>query len=170
MPTNITPTNPPAPDSGYSVLSSSATTSTGNTPIITVGEEGSVSYSEINNSIGTYVYGMVSLYMSALNFEQFNNNIQVVTVDSNGNSTQTSLILPIDPFQTAPSYLLDLKSKGIVVDGNTFFQITLDPLENVLIQMKTVEIRFQDFIKGKDPFKEQDLLLEQSEYFKEYQR
>jgi hypothetical protein len=164
------PAPAPPPPSGYSVLTNSATTTTGNTPIITVGEEGNVSYSEINNSIGTYVYGMVSLYMNATSFDQFNNNIQVITVDSNGNATQTSLILPIDPFQTAPSYLLDLKSKGIVVDGNTFFQITLNALENVLIQMKTVEIRFQDFMKGKDPFKEQDFLLEQSDYFKEYQR
>ena len=170
MPTNITPSYPPPPPSGYSVLSSSATTTTGNQSIIQVNEEGNVRYSEINNSIGTYVYGMVSLYMSAVNFEQFNNNIQVVTVDSDGTATRTSLILPIDPFQSAPSYLLDLKSKGIIVDGNTFFQITLDALENVLIQMKTVEIRYQDFIKGKDPFKEQDLLLEQSDYFKEYQR
>jgi hypothetical protein len=164
------PAPAPPPPSGYSVLTSSATTTTGNTSIIQVNEEGNVSYSDINNSIGTYVYGMVSLYMNATSFDQFNNNIQVVTIDSNGNATQTSLILPIDPFQSAPSYLLDLKSKGIVVDGNTFFQITLNALENVLIQMKTVEIRFQDFMKGKDPFKEQDFLLEQSDYFKEYQR
>jgi hypothetical protein len=160
----------PPPPSGYSVLSSSATTTTGNTPIITVGEEGSVSYSEINNSIGSYVYGMVSIYMNAVNFEQFNNNIQVVTIDSNGNAKQTSLILPIDPFQSSPAFLLELKGKGIVVDGNTFFQITLDPLENILIQMKTVEIKYKDFQMGKDPFKNQELLLEQSDFFKEYKR
>lgn len=164
------PAPAPPPPSGYSVLTSSSTTTTGNTSIIQVGEEGSVSYSEVNNSIGTYVYGMVSLYMSATNYDQFNNNIQVITIDSNGNATQTSLILPIDPFQNAPSYLLDLKNKGIVADGNTFFQITLNALENVLIQMKTVEIRFQDFMKGKDPFKEQDFLLEKSDFFKDYQR
>lgn len=164
------PSPPPPPPSGYSVLTSSSTTTTGNASIIQVGEEGSVSYSEVNNSIGTYVYGMVSLYMSCRTFEQFNNNIQVITIDSNGNATQTSLILPIDPFQNAPSYLLDLKDKGIVADGNTFFQITLNALENVLIQMKTVEIRFQDFMKGKDPFKEQDFLLEKSNFFKDYQR
>jgi hypothetical protein len=170
MPTNITPTNPPAPNTGYSVLTSSATTTTGNQSIIQVNEEGSVLYSEINNSIGSYVYGMVSLYINAKTIDQFNNNIQVVTVDSNGNAKQTSLILPIDPFQTTPAFLLELKGKGIVVDGNTFFQITLDPLENILIQMKAVEIKYKDFQMGKDPFKNQELLLEQSDFFKEYRR
>ena len=164
------PSPPPPPPSGYSVLTSSSTTTTGNTSIIQVNEEGSVSYGEINNSIGTYVYGMISLYMNASSFDQFNNNIQVVTVDSNGNAKQTSLILPIDPFQSAPSYLLDLKDKGVVVDGNTFFQITLNALENVLIQMKTVEIKFKDFQKGKDPFKTQEFLLDKSDFFKEYKR
>jgi len=164
------PSPPPPPPSGYVVLNSSSTTTTGNTSIIQVNEEGSVSYSEVNNSIGTYVYGMISLYMNASSFDQFNNNIQVVTVDSNGNAKQTSLILPIDPFQSAPSYLLDLKNKGIVMDGNTFFQITLNALENVLIQMKTVEIKFKDFQKGKDPFKTQEFLLDKSDFFKEYQR
>lgn len=164
------PSPPPPPPSGYSVLTSSSTTTTGNTSVIQVNEEGSVRYGEVNNSIGTYVYGMISLYMNASTFDQFNNNIQVVTIDSNGNAKQTSLILPIDPFQSAPSYLLDLKGKGIVADGNTFFQITLNALETVLIQMKTVEVRYQDFMKGKDPFKEQDFLLEKSDFFKDYQR
>lgn len=168
FPTPI-PAFPPIP-SGYIAIGGDGFVLPISSPILTIGEEGSVTYQQVNNSVGSSVFAITALYISAVDYAQFNENIGVVTIDSNGNETLRTLTLPIDPMQSSPSYVLDLKKSKIVVDGNTYFQITLIPQGFVLLQVYSYKLDYKDFLSGRDAFKDPEFMVQFSKFFEEYKQ
>lgn len=168
FPTPI-PSFPPVPV-GYVAIGDDGVALPNNSPILSIGEEGSVSYQQVNNSVGASVFAITGLYIAAVDYSQFNQNISVVTVDSNGNATSRVLTLPIDPMQASPSYFVDLKKSKIVVDGNTYFQITIIPRGFIQLQVYSYQLDYKDFLSGRNPFKDPEFMVQFAEFFKEYQQ
>ena len=92
------------------------------TPTLTTGLSASVtstvvSYNQILQSLGTYVYGGEFIYIFSTDIQQIQQNFKYNHFDSNGNAVATYLPFVVDPMQTQSSLYYETNPDEIVLDG-----------------------------------------------------
>lgn len=106
---------------------------TSNTPIVSFVAP-NVTYNQILQSLGTYVYGVEFIYLATNSFNEISQSVQYQHFDSNGNQIVTYLSFGIDPYQDQPSIYYHTNPTEIVLDG--FSSLTLDINSNSVIYFK----------------------------------
>lgn len=91
-------------------------------PVLTTGATASisspvVSYNQILQSLGTYVYGGEFIYLYSTNIQQVAVPFGYSHFDANGNKVVTYLPFKIDPFQQQGANYFETNPDEVVLDG-----------------------------------------------------
>jgi hypothetical protein len=111
------------------------------TPIVTVVSplanvsSPTVSYNQILQSLGTYIYGAEFIYLATNTYTQISQPFQYNHFDSNGNQITTYLPFTVDPYQNQPSIYFETNPDEIVLDGFSSLTFNLEP--NNIVYFKT---------------------------------
>jgi len=134
------------------------TLTTSSTPFIEVTSAGGVSYTEIQNSIGTYVYQILNLYQRASSISQIMQNILLRKYDKFGNRQLRLMEMNIDPFQFQASLNKNMRNLDYRFDNNNNMYMTVEgnTLINIVIDM--IELNRADMLGPNDTFKEIEFL------------
>jgi hypothetical protein len=138
---------------------------------VTVADSGvpSVTYNQIRNSLGTYVYNVEALYLYSTNINQINGVIQYQRFDATGNQNYSSIVTAIDPYQLESALDVDLTKYEtmFIFNGNSSFAATILP--NTYIQVKLYTKRITNsFGKNLIAFKEMEEIFRKPNFFKSY--
>jgi hypothetical protein len=84
-----------------------------------------LSYNAIVESLGPVVYAVQVLYYQASGISQFNNPIQYIDYDANGNLQRFVVPTVIDANQFYPSMWVSLAGRNFIFDGQNFIDFDL---------------------------------------------
>jgi len=129
----------------------------------------SVTYNQIRNSLGSYVYNVEGLYLYSTNINQINGVIQYQRFYSTGNQNYTSIVTVIDPYQLESALNVDLTNSEtmFILNGNSSLSATI--LANTYIQVKLITKRITNsFGKNLIAFKEMEEIFRKPNFFKSY--
>jgi hypothetical protein len=109
-----------------------------------------VSYNQIKQSLGSYVYDAKNIYLYSDNFQQLTGVINYNTFDTNGNKNVTNITPTVDPYQAFSSLLLSTENQNlpIIFNGNSSISATILPLTTVEVQFLTNRIKNSDLSQG----------------------
>jgi hypothetical protein len=99
---------------------------TTSSPMISITSD-NVTYQQILASLGTFVYGVEFIYLSAQTYKQISVPFKYFHFDSNGNQIQTFLPFNVDPYQKQPSKYYNTNSEEIILDGFSSLTFPLEP-------------------------------------------
>lgn len=138
---------------------------------VTVADSGvpAVTYNQIRNSLGTYVYNVEGLYLYSTNINQIIGAIQYQRYDSTGNQTYNSIVTAIDPYQLESALNVDLTTYDsmFILNGNSSFAATILP--NTYIQIKLLTKRITNsFGNNLLAFKEMEEIFRKPNFFDNY--
>lgn len=115
-----------------------------------------VTYSQVRNSLGQYIYLVEAFYMYCTNLSQLIGLVNYNRYDSDGNKFVTNIATTVDPYQDNTSIVVDLSDYGsdVVLNGNSSLSATILPNADVKITMYTKRIttsfgrNLQEFLYG----------------------
>jgi hypothetical protein len=119
------------------------------TPAITVIEEGgTISYNQIKQSLGTYVYKVNKLYLYSDNISQLIGAINYNSYDSDGNRNITNIVTTVNPYQLVTSIFVDLAGypTNVIFNGNS--SVSTNILGNTQVQVKFFSKRVTNSFGG----------------------
>ena len=138
---------------------------------VTVADSGvpSVTYNQVRNSLGTYVYNVEGLYLYSTNIKQIIGVIQYQRFDATGNQNYNSIVTVVDPYQLESALNVDLTNSEtmFILNGNSSLSATI--LANTYIQVKLITKRITNsFGKNLIAFKEMEEIFRKPNFFKGY--
>jgi len=120
---------------------------TNSTPIVTVSPNitssptsvfsSNVTYDQILQSLGSFVYGSEFIYLATTTYTQIGQPMKYLHFDANGNQAQTYLPFAVDPYQSQPAIYYETNSDEIILDGFSSLTFNLEP--NITVYFKTLE-------------------------------
>lgn len=140
------------------------------TPPIQVQLSGNVTYQQFKNSLGQFVYKVEKVYLFSENLRQIQGLFNYNNYDSNGNQVFTNVVSAIDPYQNQPSIILNLKDRGIVIDGQDAVQFNLQPNTQLTFKLFVDRRSNQDILDetSVNNFTELNRELSDPEFFDDY--
>lgn len=101
-----------------------------------------ITYAQIKNSLGQYVYLVEAFYVYCTNLSQLIGTINYNRYDSDGNKIVTNIATTVDPYQDNTAIVVDLNQYGtdVVLNGNSSFSTTILPFAEVQLKMYTKRI------------------------------
>jgi hypothetical protein len=138
-------------------------------PAVSVQLSGTVTYQQFRNSLGQYIYKVNKAYFYSLNQNQIQGVINYNIYDANGERKITNIVSAIDPYQTSPSIFLNLKDRGITLNGQDDVQLNLLPNTQLSVKLYVDRITNQDSLNetSLDNF-ESEQAGDGIDFFKEY--
>ena len=127
------------------------TITTNITPAISVTMSGNTTYAQFKQSLGQYVYDVLTAYLYSNNLPQIQNVFLYNKYDSDGNQNFRNIISAISPYQYANSIYLDTKNQDVIIDGRD--TIDFNMLPNTTLQFKL----YVDRISNGDEFDEEGI-------------
>ena len=94
-----------------------------------------ITYNQLINSLGTFVYGSDFLYLSSTTYKQINQPFFYTHFDASGNQISTYLAFAIDPYQDQPSIYYETNPDEIIFDSFSSLTFTLYAQELVYFKM-----------------------------------
>lgn len=94
-----------------------------------------ISYNQILQSLGTFVYGAEFIYIYTSSYVQLGQDFKYLHFDANGNQIVTYLTIGIDPYQDQSATYYETNPEEIVLDG--FSSLTFNLLPNQTVFFKT---------------------------------
>lgn len=116
------------------------------TPPIQVQLSGNVTYQQFKNSLGQFVYKVEKVYLFSENLRQIQGLFNYNSYDSNGNQVFTNVVSAIDPYQDQPAIILNIKDRGIVIDGQDAVQFNLQPNTQLTFKLYVDRRSNQDYL------------------------
>lgn len=111
------------------------------TPIVTSSNpfsnvtSNTVTYNQILESLGTYVYGSEFIYIYTNSYTQLGQDFQYLHFDANGNQIVTYLTIGVDPYQNQSAIYYETNPEEVILDG--FSSLTFNLLPNSVVYFKT---------------------------------
>lgn len=106
--------------------------------VVTIADPGvpGVTYQQVKNSLGQYVYMLQGFYVTATSLSQLIGVVKYLRYDANGNQLVTNIISTVDPYQDQKAVVIDLANfeSDVVLNGNSNVQFVVKP--NVQMQLK----------------------------------
>lgn len=99
--------------------------------VYTISSNDSTPYFVIQNSMGSYLYGIFYIYMQSNTSEQLLQGLNFRSYDANGEIKSFLNTMAIDPYQYQNSLFVKPISKDIVLNGRTSINFKLLPNETV---------------------------------------
>jgi len=96
-----------------------------------------VTYDQIKNSLGQYVYWLQGFYVQAISLNQLTGAIKYLRYDADGNQLVTNITTTVDPYQDQNAIIVDLANfeSDVVFNGNSTVQFTILPLEQMQLKL-----------------------------------
>lgn len=115
-----------------------------------------VTYSQVRNSLGQYIYLVEAFYMYCTNLSQLIGLVNYNRYDADGNKFVNNIATTVDPYQDNTSIVVDLSdyNTDVVLNGNSSLSATILPFADVKITMYTKRIttsfgrNLQEFLYG----------------------
>lgn len=99
--------------------------------VFTISSNDSTPYFAIQNSMGSYLYGIYYMYLQSNTPEQLLQGLNFRTYDVNGEIKSFINTTVIDPYQYQNSLFVKPISDKIVLNGRTSINLNLLPSENI---------------------------------------
>jgi hypothetical protein len=99
--------------------------------VFTISSNDSTPYFVIQNSMGSYLYGIYYIYLQSNTPEQLLQGLNFRTYDVNGEIKSFINTTVIDPYQYQNSLFVKPLSDKIVLNGRTSINFNLLPSENI---------------------------------------
>lgn len=103
------------------------------TPAVSV-VGGNVTYGELRQSLGDYVYLVESVYLYSTNIQQIGGVVKFQIYNVDGNKGVESLTPTIDPYQDQNSLFYSLKQRDVILNGQSNLSFNLLP--NVYLKLE----------------------------------
>jgi len=132
--------------------------STLSTPAIQVSSVSGVSYYQIQQSIGTFVYLINNIYMYSSNINQLLQPIGLKKYNKFGDKHIRVLQPMVDPYQSSSALNQTMLGLDYMFDSNNGFYPTISANTSVNFQFSTTEISHQDYLSGKTNFQDIEFL------------
>ena len=110
------------------------TITTNTTPAISVTMSGNTTYAQFKQSLGQYVYDVITAYLYSNNLPQIQNVFLYNKYDSDGNQYYRNIISAISPYQYANSIYLNTENQNLIIDGRDTIDFSMLP--NTTLQIK----------------------------------
>ena len=130
--------------------------------VVTVSSTDSTSYSQIVNSMGSFNYGISSMYVSSNDTSQLMQPMAFLKYDVNGTIDKYSQIIPVDPYQYQNSSFFDLTKENIVLNGRTSLTSNVLSNERISVIFYVRELANRDFVPATNFFKD-DFFMDYAE-------
>lgn len=138
---------------------------------VTVADPGvpGVTYSQIQNSLGQYVYFLRGFYLQAESIAQLIGVIKFLIFDADGNQTISNIAATVDPYQDQKSIIYDLANfeTDIILNGNSSLEFTILPNETLQFTIYTRRIT-NSFSRNLTNFIIQEDITNKPNFFKSY--
>lgn len=131
--------------------------------VITVTSQTGTSYEQIINSMGSFVYGVDSMYVQSNSTQQVLEPILFSQYDVNGTREAYSQITTVDPYQYQSSITFDLARQNVVLNGRTTLNTLMLPNEFLRMNLYTSNLSNKAILGGKDIFQEDDFYHDYTE-------
>jgi hypothetical protein len=103
------------------------------TPAVSV-VGGNVTYGELRQSLGDYVYLVESVYLYSTNIQQIGGVVKFQIYNVDGNKGVESLTPTIDPYQDQNSLFYNVRERDVILNGQSNFNFNLLP--NVYLKLE----------------------------------
>lgn len=120
--------------------------------IVTVSSTDGTSYDSIIQSMGSFVYEVTGVYLKTNNQEQILEGFSVYNYNVNGNIQNYVEKPTIDPYQYQNSKFFSMEGKGVVLNGQTTFDINVLPNETIYMITYVNQLSVRDYLSGKTAF------------------
>lgn len=132
-------------------------------PIVSAVTGGAVSYEEINQSIGTFIYQLESLYVyTPSNISQLLRPIYLRKYNKAGDRSERYLFMTIDPFQLVAALQVDFQELDYRFDSNNNFYIDIEPNTTLVMKITIKEMSPNNFFPEpeEDNFEDIEMLTD----------
>ena len=130
--------------------------------VVTVASTDSTSYEAITESMGSFVYGISKVYMSASNGSQLLKPLVFTQYDVNGTIESRSQVPTVDPYQYQNSIFLNFDEKNMYLNGRNNFTFAVLPSENISLVFYTEEVANRNYLKPTNFF-DNDFFIDYTE-------
>ena len=110
------------------------------------------SYESILNSMGSFVYGVNSVYVKANSNEQILKGFKVEQYDVNGYIKSFEQKPTIDPYQYQRAVNFKMIRDNVVLNGQTTFDISVLPNEVIFMNIYVNQLTLRDYLSGNSAF------------------
>ena len=131
--------------------------------VVSVVSTTGTSYEQIKNSMGSFVYGVDSMYIQSNLTQQVLEPIVFSQYDVNGTREGYSQITTIDPYQYQSSITFDLAKQNVVLNGRTTLSTELLPNNSLRMILYTSDLSNKALLGGKDIFQTDDFYHDYTE-------
>jgi hypothetical protein len=122
--------------------------------VVTVTSSGGVTYKQIINSMGSFIYGISKMYINANQSSQLLEPFSFTQYDVNGVIEQYSQINTVDPYQFQNSSSFDLSKKNVLLNGRNNLNLAVLPNEKISLIFYTNEVSNRDLVNPTNFFKD----------------
>ena len=105
------------------------------TGVVTITSTDGTTYQSIQESIGSYIYEIINVYLKANSIEQLLNQITFQKYDSNGNIQSVKTIPTVDPTQYQSSLNIEFENSQYILDGKLNIFYNVDANEEVFMNL-----------------------------------
>jgi hypothetical protein len=151
----------------------SSTVNTNVAPPAVSATASNVTYGEIRQSLGDYVYCVKKLYLFSNNLRQLAGLVKYQHYNVNGNIVVESLTPTIDPYQTQASLFYDTADKSVILDGQSSLNTNLLPNTFIKIEFFTTRVAKRDYLDAILPsannFKQLETAMGQFSFFEDWE-
>jgi hypothetical protein len=117
-----------------------------NNGLVSVVSTDGTSYESITNSMGSFVYKVNSVYMKANTNQQILNGFVIEQYDVSGYIKSYEQKPTIDPYQYQTSSFFKLLAKNVVLNGQTTFDMVVEPNEVLYLNLYITELGIKDYL------------------------
>lgn len=107
-------------------------------------------YEQIINSMGSYVYGIDSLYIKTNSSSQLLETLKFLQYDSNGTLKAFSQVTPVSPYQYQNSAIFELTKENVVLNGRVSLSTKILPNEEIFLNLYVDELKNSDTLPKND--------------------
>lgn len=142
---------------------------TSDTSSATAPDNTSVSYQQIKQSFGQFVYNAEQLYLQSNSIQQLIGTIEYQRYDVTGNQTFSQIATVVDPNQTQSSLVVDLTKYNhlFILNGNSTFSAVVLPFSYVNLTIITSRVT-NNFGQTINSFKTMEEVFRNPNFFTRY--
>lgn len=123
---------------------------TNNVPIVSFVAP-NVTYNQILESLGSYVYGVEFIYLATTNYTQISQPVKYNHFDANGNAINTYLPFAVDPYQNQPSIYFHTNPDEVILDGFSSLTFDIDPNNIVFFKIFVTAVSTGGYLNTIEP-------------------
>jgi hypothetical protein len=131
--------------------------------VVTAISNTGTSYEQILNSMGSFVYGVDSMYIQSNDVQQILQPLKFSKYDVNGTLQSYNQVVAVDPFQKQSSIKFDLSGENVVLQGRTTLDTQLLANEQLNTILYVDQLSNKAILGGVDIFSNDDFYQDYSQ-------